>query len=175
MGRTAALLSVTMFLLAGCGDGDEAAGSEHSDLDSCPNYQNALCDWTMRCTNDEQRSACDARAGTIVCRTDGRAKSCAAAIKAASCDKPPQHCELFDVADRAPARQACEDYGRAFCNAAVGCGLDTPVTCEKALTTLDCSLAFGVKPSYPSCLADLAAPSCADFPPSSCQGIMLAE
>ena len=175
MVRMAALFSVTMLLLTACGDGDEPAGAARSDLDSCPNYQDALCDWSMRCSDDEERSACEAQANAIVCRTDGRAKVCASAIRAADCDNPPEHCELLDVADRTPARLACEDYGHAFCEAAVGCGLETEASCKKALGALDCGLAFGVKSGYGTCLADLSAPDCAAFPPTSCQGIMLAE
>jgi hypothetical protein len=162
-------------LALSCSGSDEAVGDPGRRGDACHDYQDALCDWVLACTPHVARAECEASASAIACVQDGRAERCTAAIDAATCREPPDDCELFDVADRAPARAACEQYGDAVCSARASCGTQSAADCRAELETLDCSAIVGVKPSFPDCIDDLRTADCGQIPPPSCDDVLLGE
>jgi hypothetical protein len=168
------LVVVAWASFIGCGGVDEGLGGRNGD--GCENYRAALCDWVVRCTAGVRREDCEASADAIVCAANGRAGRCATAIDAASCAAPPGDCELFDVADPAPAQQACADYVAAVCQARSSCQTQSVADCRLELAGApDCSMVVGVKPGFAACAKELEAPACDAIPPPSCKDVLLSR
>lgn len=172
-----ALLVVSCRVVTACSGSDEALERANPPRtgDPCASYQDALCDWVTRCRPEVARSSCDEVAQSIVCATDGRTEGCLGAIDAAGCASPPNDCELVDVADRGPARAACEAYLVAVCDRSVRCGAETRAECQSSVeAALDCDRVVGVKARLEECLADLAADECGEAP-ESCDELLVGE
>ncbi len=154
------------------GQGGEEAGSSGEPIprsgEGCADYQDALCDYVVRCRPAVMRAACDEQAQSIVCLTDGRAEGCAVGIEGASCGNAPGDCELPDVADREPAQAICRALADAYCQAQGGCAL-SQAECAAARSALACDTVFGVLADVGTCFAELANPACESLPVASCR------
>jgi len=137
----------------------------------CQRWHAAICAWASEC-GTMTHCECVDQASAISCASEAEATRCAEGLESLACSSPPSGCDLTDIADRAPARAACERYIATVCARQDCTGVD-PATCAAdGALELDCSTAVGVTPSFEQCITELETLACtAD--PSSCDGVLL--
>jgi hypothetical protein len=141
---------------------------------ACQAWQKAICDYIVLDCSAISEKECVENYYGVTCKSDATAQSCAAALANASCNAPPSGCDLFDMADPAPAVAACNAFVDTACQHIVGCSSQTLDACHaEASANLDCSAALAYTPSYETCLSDIPAQAC-DAPdaPASCEGVI---
>src|SRR5204863_237992 len=80
-------------------------------------------------------------------------------------------CDLLDVADPAPAVEACTHFVETFCTSPAACG-QSATACQAAQLAggLDCTKAIGLDSAFDACDADVKVLGCGDPLPPSCAG-----
>jgi hypothetical protein len=153
--------SLILVMAVGCGDDGEGSSPGRGSA-ACQDWQDAICDFASGECGVIDRPACDDNYTAISCNSDDRASDCANAFNQATCAAPPASCDLSDLADPAPAQQACTELLSRLCARAVACGMSaSAVTCtEEAGAQIDCSLAIGYTLGYDDCLDAVDALSC---------------
>ena len=162
----------TLALVMGCSDDGGNAGPAGRGTATCNQWQSALCQWIGRCTMPPA-GACD-QIKAIACKSDSQAEHCATALSSASCSAPPENCDVRDLADPAPAKKACEDFGAAFCQKSEECTSGSRDPClQEVQSTLPCSEFIGVTLAYEQCVAQIRTLACTSPSPEVCKGILL--
>jgi hypothetical protein len=179
--RVLVVLFLAILLPAGCsseGTGGGGGGGSSAPLGrgtlACNQWQQAFCDWVGRC-NPPAQSECETQAPAIQCTTDQAAQTCADQIKASDCTTFPAGCQLLDLADPAPAIQACNDFIDALCTRSEECEPGSRDACVTDVTsTIDCSAAIGFKLSYEQCISQVRTLDCAATQlPTSCDRVIV--
>jgi hypothetical protein len=161
--------------VAACGgDDDKYVRPPGRGSAACQAWQKSVCDYVALDCNAMSERDCVANYYGVTCTSDTTARSCSAALDNAACGAAPSGCDLFDMADPAPAVTACNAFIDATCQHFVSCGSATLDACRAtASASLDCSKAVAYAPSYESCLSDTAEQSCnASDPLASCKGVI---
>lgn len=168
-------MSIT-FLLLGC-DSDESSGTTRPagrGSAACQAWQKALCDHAVECGLAPEAS-CVETYYSVTCNSDANAESCATAFESATCTTAlPAGCNIDDLADPAPAVDACSAMLSAYCDKGIACGQTTVETCLPMMQkSLDCTTAIGYTSNYEGCMSDIAKLDCsASSPPDSCDGVI---
>jgi hypothetical protein len=157
---------------------DRGRGSE-----SCRIWQDALCDHAYDKCHDPSlstREQCDQQYQAFTCKSDDQALRCADAFESARCTSVPASCDFNDVADPAPAKEACSSLVEAFCQRYVDCGnADDVSTCVNGAgkQAFDCERAIGYRYEFESCLEQVADVDCDTFetlePPAVCRNVII--
>jgi len=168
---------------SGCGgskddDGDDPAGGGTivGGGEACQAWRTSFCDLVERCGVDA--TVCRQQVPAIACADESEADRCSAALDVAACDGVfPAGCDVPDIADRSAASQKCETFIDTLCGRSEECEAGSGAECSTAAaTSLDCSTALGVMPSYDQCLDELAVLACtAAELPTPCQSLVLTD
>jgi hypothetical protein len=173
--RTSIAAVLALALAMGCsGDDGGNAGPSGRGTPTCNDWQAAVCEWLVKCPVTGAAS-CDQVKG-IACKSDPEAARCAGALRSASCTTPPSRCDLSDLADRAPALKACNDYKETACTRLDECKTITHDECLQQLMGLDCSRAVGVMLGYEQCITEMKSLACGSMMvPAVCNGVILLQ
>jgi hypothetical protein len=166
-------LALLTLLLIGCSDDGGSAGPAGRGTATCHEWQSALCGWYGMCLMPGVETCNQIK--SIACKSDTEAQRCATALRAASCIAPPANCDVRDLADPAPAKKACEDFGAAFCKRSDECQPGSRDAClQEVESSLTCSEFIGVALTFEQCLAEVPKFSCtAPNTPDVCKAILL--
>jgi hypothetical protein len=151
-----------LVLAAACGDDDDGDDSGPGrGSAACQDWQDAICDFASGECRALDRATCDDNFKSVTCNSDARATECSNAFNSGSCMAPPPNCDLSDLADPAPARQACEQLLSRLCTHVVDCGMATEAAClQEARTAVDCSRAIGHSLGFEACIAEIDTLAC---------------
>ncbi len=154
-------------------DSDSTGNTTTSGTEACQSWQRAICDWVARCGGDA--TECRDQAPAVTCLSDAEAQRCAAGFDSASCSAPPSACDLGDIADPQPAIDGCNAFISALCDRSEECEAGSHDTCVSTnSSSLDCSTAVGLKPSYDQCMSEISTLACdATMLPDPCRAVVL--
>lgn len=177
--RLAALTCLSALVLAGCPDDSDGAGGSPPGRGSaaCQDWQDAICAFAADECSSLTRQRCDEQFKGVTCRSDSAATDCANAFNTATCMAVPPACDLSDIADPAPAQQACETLAARVCERQMECDAATTIeSCRAALLmALPCDTAIAYTLDYESCLTAIDTISCtATELPEVCVGAIKA-
>ena len=171
--RLAALTCLSALVLAGCPDDSDGEGPVGRGTAACQDWQDAICDFGAGRCGALDRARCDEQYQGVTCRSDSAASDCSNAFNTAPCTGAPAGCDLSDIADPAPAQQACEALVARVCERQMEC--DAATTIESCTTmllmALPCDTAIAYTLAYESCLTAIDTASCtAASLPDVCAG-----
>jgi hypothetical protein len=158
-------------LVMACSD-DPTPAATGRGSSACNEWQSAYCGLVVKCQGAS--SLCDQVKG-ISCMSDTAAKHCADAINAAQCAPPPAGCDVGEIADRAPAKKACEDFQNAFCKRLDECQPGSLATClDEVKMSLSCDTVIGVSLGFEACMTEIPKIVCTTPSlPDVCKGVLL--
>ena len=165
-----------VLVVVGCSSSSSDDAPKGRGSDACRQWQSAVCGWGSRCElSAEMMNNCKKQAPGTTCKSDELASSCAASLKSNACTTPPTGCDIRDLADPAPAVEACNQYTDAFCTSVERCGGGTKADClaDPDVAAL-CTDAIAYTLGFESCIAQLKTVSCtATALPEVCDGVIL--
>lgn len=177
------LVCVSLCVLVGCGGGSDGGGGDGGGASvgrgsaACRDWQDALCDFVSQQCGGLSRALCDEQYQGVSCLSDATATACSNAFNSSSCASPPASCDIADIADPAPAQQACREFIDHLCASGIRCGqYATDAECQADTTSggLDCETIAVFKLSYETCLEEIDALSCTAVAlPASCNDVFL--
>jgi hypothetical protein len=153
--RDALLLGLAVVLgtafVASC---SSSSNDEEDAPPTCDTWQDAMCEFGVRCDAVSSRADCDDTYQSIQCKSEEVALACLDELLGATCSTPIPSCTLERVADPAPAFAACNTFITEICKVQVGCDATlTQTDCEAQVALdLDCASAIGVDPDFSACL-----------------------
>jgi hypothetical protein len=160
-------------IAAACGDDDGTDGTGGTDgpgndsgpgrgSAACQDWQDAVCDFAVGECRRLDRATCDDNYKSVTCNSDARASECSNALNSATCTSPPASCDLTDLADPAPAQQACDQLLTRLCGHVVECGMIADVAaCRQQVNAgIDCTRAVAHSVRFEDCLDAVETLSC---------------
>ena len=170
------VVTAWLALVVGCGGGDESGdGLIGRGSVACQEWQDSVCVYLADRCHAVSRETCDEQYKGVTCKNDDAATACANMIDKAVCGTALTNCDLVDIADPAPARQACENLFSHFCSRAVECRAAASETdcLDEMKNQIDCQNAWTYTLSYEECLSETDKLSCSNLKmPEICQGVI---